>query len=143
MNQIPPQQAYYLPSPKTNGNAIASMVLGIVSWILYIGLWCFNATFGTLMTIATYGIGLLCLLPLSCISPLLWLIGVITGHLGSSQIKRTGEGGQGLAVTGLILNYLGLGLIVGGTIVILILVVTGVISAGALGTLIPLYEYNY
>ena len=143
MNQFPPQQAYTLPGPKTNGNAIASMVMGIASWALYIGLWCFNATFGTLMTIATGGIGLLCLLPLSCISPLLWLVGVITGHVGLSQIKRTGEGGQGMAITGLILGYLGLLFIVGGTIVIIILVVTGVISAGALGTLIPLYEYNY
>ena len=142
MEQIP-QQVQYLPQPKTNGSAIASMVLGIVSWILYIALWCFNSTIGAFLTVFTYGAGLLCLLPLSCISPLLWLIGIITGHVGLSQVKRTGESGRAMAVTGLVLNYLGLGLIVGGTLVVLILVLTGVISAGALGTLIPLYEYNY
>ncbi|WP_213816091.1 DUF4190 domain-containing protein [Glaciihabitans sp. dw_435] len=32
---------------------------------------------------------------------------VITGHMALSQIKRTGEGGNGLAVAGLILGYVG------------------------------------
>jgi peptidyl-prolyl cis-trans isomerase B (cyclophilin B) len=33
---------------------------------------------------------------------------VITGHIALGQIKRTGEGGRGLAIAGLILGYLGL-----------------------------------
>lgn len=33
---------------------------------------------------------------------------VITGHLALGQIRRTGEGGQGLAVAGLVLGYLGM-----------------------------------
>jgi peptidyl-prolyl cis-trans isomerase B (cyclophilin B) len=33
---------------------------------------------------------------------------VITGHIALGQIKRTGEGGRGLAMAGLILGYIGL-----------------------------------
>jgi hypothetical protein len=35
------------------------------------------------------------------------LIGVITGHIGMSQIKKNGEQGNGLAVAGLIIGYIG------------------------------------
>ena len=31
--------------------------------------------------------------------------GIICGHISLSQIKRTGEGGRGLALTGLIVGY--------------------------------------
>lgn len=36
------------------------------------------------------------------------LVGVITGHIGLSQIKKTGEEGRGLAIAGLIIGYIGL-----------------------------------
>ena len=35
------------------------------------------------------------------------LVGVITGHISLSQIKKTGEQGNVLAIIGLILGYLG------------------------------------
>ena len=34
------------------------------------------------------------------------ILAIIFGHVAQSQIKRTGEGGNGMAVTGLILGYL-------------------------------------
>jgi hypothetical protein len=34
------------------------------------------------------------------------LVGIITGHIGLSQIKKTGEQGRGLAIAGLIIGYL-------------------------------------
>ncbi|TDC55408.1 DUF4190 domain-containing protein [Actinomadura sp. KC345] len=34
------------------------------------------------------------------------ILAIIFGHVAQSQIKRTGEGGSGMAVTGLILGYL-------------------------------------
>lgn len=34
---------------------------------------------------------------------------VITGHIALGQIRRTGEGGRGLAITGLVLGYVSLG----------------------------------
>ncbi|MGX5682018.1 DUF4190 domain-containing protein [Schumannella luteola] len=36
------------------------------------------------------------------------LVGVITGHIALSQIKKTGEQGNVLAIIGLILGYIGL-----------------------------------
>ncbi|MFT4212795.1 MAG: DUF4190 domain-containing protein [Microbacterium sp.] len=33
------------------------------------------------------------------------ILGIVFGHIALNQIKRTGEGGHGLAVAGLILGY--------------------------------------
>jgi uncharacterized membrane protein YidH (DUF202 family) len=38
------------------------------------------------------------------------LVAVITGHVARSQIKRSGEQGDGLALAGLIIGYLSIGL---------------------------------
>jgi hypothetical protein len=35
------------------------------------------------------------------------LVGIITGHISLSQIKKTGEQGRVLAIVGLVLGYLG------------------------------------
>lgn len=35
----------------------------------------------------------------------LGIVGIITGHIGMNQIKKTGEQGHGLALAGLILGY--------------------------------------
>lgn len=39
-------------------------------------------------------------------------LGVVFGHIGLSQIKRTGEQGRGLAIAGLVIGYLGIAVIV-------------------------------
>lgn len=36
------------------------------------------------------------------------LVGVICGHIALGQIRRTGEGGRGLAIAGLVIGYLGI-----------------------------------
>ena len=33
------------------------------------------------------------------------LVGIITGHIGLCQIKKTGEAGSGLAIAGLVIGY--------------------------------------
>ena len=48
------------------------------------------------------------------------VVAVITGHMARSQIKRTGESGNGLALAGLIPGYVHLAL---GLIVLLVIVV--------------------
>lgn len=56
----------------------------------------------------------------SLVLSLLWLFGlgsllaVIFGHIALGQIKKTGELGQGFAIAGLVLGYIGLGIIVLG-----------------------------
>jgi hypothetical protein len=47
-------------------------------------------------------------LVLSLVGILTWITGiggVITGHIALSQIKRTGEGGRGMALAGVIVGY--------------------------------------
>jgi len=39
----------------------------------------------------------------------LGLVGVITGHIGLSQIKTSHEQGRGLALAGVIVGYVGIG----------------------------------
>lgn len=92
------------PRPRPNGKAVASFVLGIGGWIVYLGVFCFNLTFGTLLTVATYGAGALCLLPLGCISPIMWLAAIITGHLGMKRAKEESGNGRGMALAGLIMG---------------------------------------
>jgi hypothetical protein len=46
---------------------------------------------------------------------LYWLgsiLAVIFGHIALSQIKRTNQGGKGMAVAGLVLGYIGLAVLV-------------------------------
>jgi hypothetical protein len=49
------------------------------------------------------------------------IVGVITGHISLSQIKQTGENGRGMALTGTILGWVGIGLAVLGLILLLVL----------------------
>ncbi len=82
-------QPTYVAPQKTNGMAIASLVLGIL-WLYWIGS----------------------------------LLALIFGVIGKNQIDRSGgtEGGRGLAVAGIVLGIVGLGifvllLIIGASIV--------------------------
>lgn len=82
-------------SAVTNGMAVTSMVLGILSLALCI----------------FYGIPTIILAPM----------GIIFGHIARNQIRsgRYSPGSAGFALTGLICSYIGLGLIV-----VVVLVIT-------------------
>lgn len=54
------------------------------------------------------------------------LVGIVTGHIALSQIKKTGEQGNVLAIIGLILGYLGF-----VVVVILFIVWIGIIVAAS------------
>lgn len=64
----------------------------------------------------------------SLVTSILWLslVGIITGHIALSQIKRTGEQGRVLAIIGLVVGYLGL--------IGFFIVIAGFIGIAALGT---------
>ncbi|GAA1136464.1 DUF4190 domain-containing protein [Microbacterium aurantiacum] len=59
------------------------------------------------------------------------LVGVITGHMSLSQIKRTGENGRGLALTGTIVGWVGLGFIVLGLLLFLLLLLPAIVVSGS------------
>ncbi|WP_051946903.1 DUF4190 domain-containing protein [Verrucomicrobium sp. BvORR106] len=83
----------------TPGTAIASLVLGIISLV-------------------TCSLGVVLVIP-----------GLICGHLALNQIKAPGSqySGKALAMTGLILNYVWLGAVVLGVIIIIAFGLLGVI----------------
>ena len=105
------QTSYPPAAKKNNGNAIASLVLGILSWLLFLMTVCLNWVILPVITVATLGAGFifyLCTGALACVSPIGWLIGFVLGHKAKKQILQTGESGAGMATTGYILNLIGL-----------------------------------
>jgi hypothetical protein len=84
------------PPRSTNGLAIASLVTGIAEFVFW---------------------------PLGFFSA---IAAIITGHLARRQIKQTGERGEGMALAGLILGYVGVvlfPLIVVGMVIIFLVAV--------------------
>ena len=75
-------------------------------------------------------------LVLSLVAVFIWFLGslgaVICGHIALSQIKRTGEGGRGLALAGVIIGYIGLGFAV-LTGVIYAIIIAAAVSSNSYG----------
>ena len=62
----------------------------------------------------------------------LCIVGVILGHISLKQLKTSGEGGRGMALTGLIMGYIGIaGWIVGLIILFVFLGIAGASIAAA------------
>lgn len=97
----PPGYPVYAPAPKTNGLAIASMVVSIVGVVFLV----------------CYGVGVL-------ISP----VGAILGHVSRRQIRERQEGGDGMALAGVITGWIGTGL---GLAIIGVIVFAIVVAANA------------
>lgn len=110
--QQPQQQIIYqqVVRPPSNGMATTSLVLGIVAIIP-----------GVFVAIPFAGIifGGLAFLPA--------VLAVVFGHLGKNASNRIGGIGRGAAVTGMILGYITLGMMI---LAILISIIT-LVAAGA------------
>jgi hypothetical protein len=103
--------------------------------VFFTYLFCFSLTTGHVLGIVTLGLSYLCLILLELIPQLMWLAGAITSHLGlRSQIKRTGESGRKMAITGLVSSYIGLGLLI---LLIIVFVLSGSIDLSILENLQP------
>src|SRR5688572_16862810 len=100
----------YTPTPviPNNRQATTSLTSGIIAWVLWLLFICFNWSIGFVMGAFTGGItSILC--GIASYAPVIpWIIAIITGHIGLSQIARTNEDGKGMAIAGLIMGYVGL-----------------------------------
>lgn len=91
MTQPPPPQT---PPPeggtRTNGFAVASLVCGIAAYVVFFA------------------------------SVILVILAVVFGHLARRQIRASGgvQRGNGLAMAGLILGYIGIGLTIVGVVIL-------------------------
>ncbi|HEY5271369.1 MAG TPA: DUF4190 domain-containing protein [Anaerolineales bacterium] len=119
-----------------NKLATTSLTLGLVGWAIYLLQWCFDLTLGLLLAAFTAGTSAVCSTILDVAPFALWLAGIVTGHTALGQIKRSGGPGRGRAVWGLLLNYFGMFFIVIFTIVVVILIATGV-EVGILDKVLP------
>jgi predicted histidine transporter YuiF (NhaC family) len=119
-------QSTQIQTQSQNSKAVASLVSGVIGWVINLGLFFINAFLG----LVTLGIGLMCLSPILCGIGMLpfigWLVAIITGHLALGEIKRSGEKGHGMAVAGLVLGYTGFGLTILLVILIGVLMILGV-----------------
>ncbi|MEE6259458.1 DUF4190 domain-containing protein [Plantactinospora sonchi] len=84
----------FVAAPATNGMAIAALVVSIVG----------------MLGICAYGLG-----------GYLGIVGAILGHVSRKQIRERGEGGDGLAMAGLIVGWIAGGIAVLATIGFIIL----------------------
>jgi hypothetical protein len=109
----PPAYGYggYAPpmvaaSPGTNGMSIASLVVSIVGAL---GLICYGA------------------------GGILGIVGAILGHVARRQIRERGEGGDGMALAGIIVGWIATGLGVVIVALVIVLVVWAVKNAPTYG----------
>jgi cytosine/uracil/thiamine/allantoin permease len=115
------------PQLHHNKKALTSMITGIIGWVL--DLLVITFSIGALIKFETYGAGLLCLIPLACTPIILWIVAIITGHMGLSEINRSNEGGRGMSIAGLVMGYLGVGLTLLGVLSTIPIIVGGGIAA--------------
>ena len=114
--------------PPTTSNKLAntSLILGILGWVFYLGQWCFDFTLGLLLSVVTAGSSALCATVLDFLPFVLWLVGIVTGHVALGQLKRSGARGRGKAVCGLLLSYSGMFFTVALIILVVALIAAGV-----------------
>jgi hypothetical protein len=104
--------------------------------VIYLLQWCFDLTLGLLLAAFTAGSSAICGTILDVLPFVLWITGIVSGHVSLFQIKRTGGDGRNRAIGGLVFNYFGLFFILIFIVVIIILITTGV-QAGWLEKVLP------
>jgi hypothetical protein len=105
-----------------------SMIAGIVGWVFFLLLLCSNFLIFPLI-LATFGLGVLlyiCMVPLGCLPPIAWISAVVSGHMANAKIKSEGGGNAGMAKAGLIMGYIGIGLVLVTACVFVVLILAGV-----------------
>jgi hypothetical protein len=66
-----------------------------------------------------------------------FLPAIICGHIARRQIRQTGEAGDGMAIAGLVLGYVGGVLVIGGIVLAVLLLATVASHVGNVTTTVP------
>jgi hypothetical protein len=96
----PDQSALPAQNP-TNPLAITSLIASVVGWVLG-GL----GSCGFFFLFAPMSLCTGLVFVIGC------LVGVVTGHMATGQIQASGQAGKGLAMTGLVLGWIGVGMVI-------------------------------
>ncbi|MGD0878191.1 MAG: DUF4190 domain-containing protein [Anaerolineales bacterium] len=116
-------------SPAPNKLAGTSLILGLFGWFFYLLQWCFDLTIGLFLAAATGGTSAICSSVLDILPFVLWLVGIVAGHVALGQIRQTGAPGRTVAIWGLILGYVGLAFTILFFVMIILLVAAGIGAA--------------
>ena len=116
--------------------ATTSLTLGILGWILYLLQWCLDLTIGLLLAAFTAGTSAVCSTVLDILPFIVWLVGIVSGHVALGQIRQSGAPGRTRAVWGLVLGYSGMFFTVLFIVLIVVLAAAGV-SLGVFDRLLP------
>jgi len=123
------------PIGPTNSLGVTSLISAIIGWFFYISILCVNFVLIPIGVVATMGLGIFfycCTIPITCLPPICWLVGILTGRIGLTQIRQTGQTGEGLAKAGLVASSIGMGFI--------ILSICAVITLQIMGVSVPYLE---
>lgn len=111
---LPPQPVYYTqpvaPMYVAPAAALPTNTLAVVSMIFGIASWVVLPIVGA-------------------------IVAVITGHIAVGQIKRTREGGRGMAIAGVVLGWVQLGFVVVWLAFVAVIVLIGIGTAAGSGGL--------
>ena len=114
------------------------LTLGILGWGLYLLQWCFDLTLGLLMAAVTAGTSAVCATVLDFLPFVLWIGGIVAGHVALRQIKQTMAPGRRRAIWGLILGYSGMVFTI-LLIALIIVLVAGGLGVGILDKILPAF----
>ncbi len=108
--------------PPSNTMALVGLILGIVAWAAVVGL--------TGVTFLSLGFCGICTGPMSCLTPLFWVVGVVLSGIGLSEVNKDPVGyspsSKGLATIGLVINGVGILFTICGLVASVIMIVLGV-----------------
>ncbi len=114
-------------TPIRNRLALVSLITSLVGWFFLLANICLQVISGFL-AVVTAGVGLFlycCLLPVTCLPPILWIVGAITGFVAQKQISETGQEGASKAKAGLVMGIVGL---VASVLLVILIVVLSLVG---------------
>jgi hypothetical protein len=112
------------------------LTLGILGWGVYLLQWCFDLTLGLLLAAVTAGTSAVCATVLDFLPFVLWISGILAGHVALGQIKQTKAPGRRRAIWGLLLGYSGMVFTI-LFIALIVVLVAGGVGVGILDKIQP------
>jgi hypothetical protein len=124
------------PDPASTKLATTSLLLGIIGWGIYILQWCFDLTLGLVLATLTVGSSAICGTILDILPAVLWVTGIVTGHVALHRIDHFEARSRRRAVWGLVLSYIGVFFTILLIAAVIFIIATG-IESGWLSKIIP------
>jgi len=116
------------PDPAFKKLARTSLLLGIIGWGIYILQWCFDLTLGLVLATLTVGSSAICGTILDILPAVLWVAGIVTGHVALHRINHFEARSRRRAVWGLVLSYIGIFFTILLIVAVIFIIATGMDS---------------